>query len=701
MQSKSTAFAATYQNLSDYRATIVQLTDGVSTWYFSDASNDIVIGSTHIYPLLKSFGGIKQSIDILKKTWSVSGVTVTLRDKPYKMDSSGEWVWPSDELGDIRANTAYIYFMSGMNVATYPTDCLLGFKGIVDTAPKYDGNNISIKLVDLGKSKAKTIPAGLVGDTYSSAPDEYASERIPLVYGEFTIVGDDDSSHDRSGLGLARAIPTDATNTPKCVVSDHALDAITAMYVVESSVDCPAVFISPTLTANDSGDGTATVTGLAYAYVYPYGYAGTAYEGIDEYVTDPEHGHDNNESTAATVKDNYDEHPAENNKIGEATYYINWPSLSYEEIFYQAKISDIISGGLNPDMALMQGGVMIYESSISDGDSDGVYKMATDASPTVNSASEQPDRILISEEHTSGGDGSTDSVTMLKLYWARLRMKYAPSDFDDAYVACKGREYGSWITSRSSNYADGDCIEDPAGIIESILRDELGLTNDDIDQPTFIDAENTSVNMRLNIFDPEDSNRIIKQICEQSTFAYIFTALGTAKLISLSDNTPTTNKTIPYSHILNGKVKVYKSDWLVNSLNVQSRWQEEYGVYRDTDTYNNTTSQAEAWGTITCDVKWPNLAGTSAAHIANHLIRSADGSASDDDGMWANDHPIIEFSTGGFCCADLEIGDWIELDTSCDPHFLLYGATWSSKKFLVYSLQQHTNKTTIKAMKLY
>jgi len=55
-----------------------------------------------------------------------------------------------------------------------------------------------------------------------------------------------------------------------------------------------------------------------------------------------------------------------------------------------------------------------------------------------------------------------------------------------------------------------------------------------------------------------------------------------------------------------------------------------------------------------------------------------------------------------FYSADLEIGDWIELDdTSIDPHIKLYGASWSGGQFLVIGLNQSAHKTKIKAIKLF
>ena len=45
----------------------------------------------------------------------------------------------------------------------------------------------------------------------------------------------------------------------------------------------------------------------------------------------------------------------------------------------------------------------------------------------------------------------------------------------DVYAYAKGRMYGGWIdhTGRSNSYNEGDLIENPVGIVESIIRDEI------------------------------------------------------------------------------------------------------------------------------------------------------------------------------------------------------------------------------------
>jgi len=647
MRSLPTTFEANYQR-GGVNAVILKLTDGTSTWYFSDYSEVMTIGSTKVYPLIKSLGTIRQSIDIFKKSWSISDVTITLNNAPYRINTSNEWERPSDVLTGLRNRPATVYLLSGSNVTAF-SDCLDYFNGYVYNEPEYNESTLSIRLIDKNAINICVLPQNMVKDTYPDVPSDFENDRIPLVYGEFTLAGGDTAIHDYTGLGLAKAIRTDKTGTPKYVISDHILHTISAMYLIDDNVTDPVESQSPTLTADDSGDGMATAGTYVRACLYPY--AGGEDSGT--YVTNPEYGYDRDDSSKATLKDNSDDGDFVE---GHAIFDIKIPDINVTEFYWQVILDNKISGGTDPYTALYNRG---DESTVGNtGYSwpivDGTMRSGS-IIPSYFNVPGKLDGIYVRQTHTTGGDGSINNQNLLDMYMIRLRIKYIPSDLNDIYIACKGRKYGSWIDSRSSNYSSGDCIEDPAGIIESILRDELGFTSNDIDLTSFIDAENTSVSARINIHSgssPNRSDEIIQQLCEQATFAFTFTAQGKAKLIPLNDNTPATNKTIPWYHILNGKIKISKEEFIVNYLNVASRWQAEYDLYRDNDVYENTISQAESWGEQKYNAEWPNIAGTSAAHVANHLIRSADGSASDDDGLWANEHEIIEFETPMFYSSD-------------------------------------------------
>ena len=85
-----------------------------------------------------------------------------------------------------------------------------------------------------------------------------------------------------------------------------------------------------------------------------------------------------------------------------------------------------------------------------------------------------------------------DPVMVGGIYELYKRIKYNIGPIgDDILVSCRGREYGTWINGRSTvegyteTHADdddsGELIENPAGVFESLLRDELEITATNID----------------------------------------------------------------------------------------------------------------------------------------------------------------------------------------------------------------------------
>ena len=76
-----------------------------------------------------------------------------------------------------------------------------------------------------------------------------------------------------------------------------------------------------------------------------------------------------------------------------------------------------------------------------------------------------------------------DSLKDLTKKFKQLRANYLKYNFgdvstnsnSDVYANVKGRMYGDWIdlSGRSNSYSSGDLIENPIGLIESIIRDEI------------------------------------------------------------------------------------------------------------------------------------------------------------------------------------------------------------------------------------
>lgn len=121
------------------------------------------------------------------------------------------------------------------------------------------------------------------------------------------------------------------------------------------------------------------------------------------------------------------------------------------------------------------------------------------------------------------------------------------ANVSSVYGTGKGRKYGSWISDsgRSVGYSTSDFIQQPAYVIESILRDEMGLTDAKIDMTSFDVVGNTSTGKRMgwkfatSITTLKSSQEILAQLCYES-FCILFEGSdGKYKLVALdTDSTP-------------------------------------------------------------------------------------------------------------------------------------------------------------------
>ena len=283
------------------------------------------------------------------------------------------------------------------------------------------------------------------------------------------------------------------------------------------------------------------------------------------------------------------------------------------------------------------------------------------------------------------------------VFGLRLILKYGLSRSAGHWAACKGREFGDWITSRSDEYSAGVCIEDPVQITHSVLRDILGLGDTRIDYDSFDDAENTNVTARLNL---HSDNRlsvyeIMRQLAEQSTYAIYWTAAGKARAVTLNEKTPTADRTFCWEDMVPDSLKVSNSDGVINSLMFRSRYQQEYDIFRDVDTKEDGTSQTTYDGTYAYEAKWPNICGTSATHVADWLVNTTDG-------VWSKDHYAIEFATPGYKDIDLQCGDYVAMDeTSVGAHLHCKGEAWTSKVFMIHEITYKHDSIKFEAIKLY
>jgi len=739
MRTRPAAFSAVQMSVAAEQHIIVKLYDGTSTWLFSDI--DMHLSDGHVYPLFipEDFNGPIEAVDIMSKEWVVGEAVVGLSNIRYRKDTSSDWVKFSEEAGGLLNGTMTIYLASGRNVAAL-SDCLTRWAGTIVEAPEYDLDRIIVRAVDNTIVYNVLLPQRYMNeiDYGEHLIDENSEKKLPIVYGEFArkASGNDDIF---SGIGLAKTyrISTYPYST-RHALSGHDIYSFTELYY---DLGGPSILAVGNLTDTgyDSGDDiyTVWVNGQTYCYdlFIPNESPPSDYDDSGYTPDNSSYAHDGNSSTQAGIKDNVTDNGTE--QIGRGNWGITNSDImmahlqrtsgelidneTYPIIYFQQKnatweSTDAIAGN---DVIIIQ----FYFSR--DGSSDRFINVATMStsgsewgqSTWVNYASKNITNfaypldtelmLSIYAQNTASDDAnsSTDDDVIIKFGEIQfcLQVYYITAPLE-GWAELSGRMFGSWIDggSRSNSYDEYDLIEDPAFIIESLLRDELSLSDSDINLSSFDDAANSSVKARINLHSENEMrlNDVIRQLAEQSTFAFYWSAAGKARLIALNDSTPTTavrgshSVIIPYSHIVEGTIKISKDPHIINHLNVESRWQEEYQTFRDVDVVENSTSQT-SYGVRKYEAKWKNIATTSSDHVAAHLVSNANG-------IWANAHNVIEFEAAGFTGADIEIGDWIEFDsTTVDPHITLFGTSFSGIQFLVMEMVMGLQSTYIKAIELY
>lgn len=718
---------ADFQNRLDARiATIVKITHDSDVWYLGDMEIEWGAG-VHVYGMLTSYTGVKYGIDPFRKKWSVGEVTLTFSNLPFKKDSSGNWLRPSDDINAVETDQVEIYLLCGEN-ATGLSDCILCFSGLLKEPPKYDENTWGITIVDRSNSLLnQMVPTKTVGSIYSDAPEDYKNDPIPLIYGEFKHTGYQAAFAFQvpiqNSLGLCRGIPTNNDIPSDCVFSDHTLHTFETVFWQPSGFVHPAEFYASadrTLSTDDSGYGTSVFDSNRNRLLMCIRLSNTNMEHYsfeDEAIPiSPDNVWDRKESTYAMIKDNVSDNGTaivgegrwgfnndatilshKNEVVGVDPTYES-PFFPFWGIIYRVEAaSGVSSPSASMYLYYSTNGTTNVRYPVNVGD----WPLTLDASwHGASTAANYPfaDKktqylVGVHVESASGGDSTLNNKNMLKVFDLWFWLYGHMPGIDIMLGQIKGRTFGSWIdgAGHSNSFDAGDLMEDPAYIIESLLRDELNWITGMIDEASFDAAANSSVIMRMNLTKRATVARIIRQICEQSTFAFHVNCAGKARLIPLNESSPSTDRTIPFSHIKADTLRVTKVGPFVNYLTYHSCWLPQLGKYRNIDTAYDGGSWSN-YGKHEQVVYWPNIEGTSVNHIYDHLLSITTG-------LWSKPRNVIEFETFGFTNADVEIGDWIELDDETwDAQLKLKGASWSGEQFLVTEVTQKQNGTRIKAI---
>lgn len=734
-------------NMRVRRSLVVSLTDGTNVWLIG--TQEMILTDGHVFQGILSMSEIKTGFDIYSKRWTTPSVTVTMSNIEFtRTDDSDSFCRLSDLLTGLVGETASVYLFIGDRMSAL-ADGLLRYSGTVIVDPEYDHKEIRVQIVADLSAADMTLPNNYIGDIYGNAPKEFYDLKIPIAYGRY--IGESDTE---SATGLMLCVQVSLGDEPKFVAADHVCDDLTAAYLKIDGLPDVSVFENCVITENDSGRGTVQPDRSGSP---GYFYLTTKLRPVDNYkgdyvvtladtdVNDFPKAIDRDSNSYAEILDVTDT-GASGNMTGRANFC--WDDYSPEnadggrvvfddwtiEILAQFVNSGAYFGGVygstsvrlyyseasGVDSYLALGSFTTSTSKalhqfVIDKDTDPPdmffrwieWKMRTRDSENAVPAYSENDiwpfhiRIaLVTDQAVTNPapNGVTHDQWLCRVFDIRckLRNRAASIDRQIVFAAGNGHEYTSWITGRSSNYASGDVIEDPAGIIESMLRDRIGYGNSDIDMPSFIDAENTSVAMRVNLHHDfqKSVTELIRMIAEQATFCFTWGAIGKARLVDLTNKTPTTNHVIPFSHVRDGKITIGSTRIIRDTLVVKSRWRQEFDEFNETNA-DDPIVDGSADGMV-YTAEWRFLQGSSVSTVGGLYVNSTDG-------IWSKAHVTIDFETVGFVWAHIEEGDWIEVDsTTWDPQLKLPGGeSWSGEQFLVTDVAQSFNGTKISAIRLW
>jgi hypothetical protein len=694
---------------------ILSLTDGTNTYYFS--SKFLRLEDGPCYPLIRSGFSCKEGIDLFSARWNTPSLRLKLHNRPFLRADDGSWTRIGDLLSELLYREGTLYVAVGPSMASL-SDMVIVFNGIVSDMPDISVDTVDLRLTDRIKIWDINLPNKYVVEGFPSTSDDLAGLLLPIVYGTYDQAASETTHADYAGRGLAvgvkviqgTAVPGKGWSTPtKHCFADHPIDHWDELWF-ETDYEHPALAYdcesSLVMTEDDSGYATASAACVMMFFnCDSIGAPGYSIGNI-ETPLNPTYAFDFNSETATVFleydattayapfqSDDLDEYKRVKWAPNSPTIYVEGHFKDHEgefltdrliELYYDYDSGDIHTTG-------------VAWTNSSNWQSVGCAFGSIFGGIAAVAASSELSLIVVLHAH---GYFSEDEPA-IDISTIRVRHpRHTPQDcHKQAYGALTGKMFDSWIddAGHSVNYTGGDIIEDGVHIIQDLLRSRLSLTDGNIDYSSFAGSENTSHEMRLNLHQHNQSSMcdVAREISEQAYFRIMMSCAGKWRAVKIDNKTPSADRIIGYGEMIPGSLELFKTSDIVNRLIVHSRYQAEYGKFRDVAIVEDTTSQATYLGEYSYEAKWENICGTSASDLAAFLVNSTDG-------LWSKAHNAIRFDTFAVNQIDLEVGDHITLDDdSVGAHLKLWGGTWSGHEFMISEITYRNDRQQFYAVELF
>jgi hypothetical protein len=699
--------------------TIVGITYGSDTWYLSET--DFNIGTAPVYGLLERITGGGYAADIYQCVVKAARITLQFNNGAFRLGDAEPRL--SDIWMGIGRAAVKIYLCSAPN-PTAVTDCLKIFDGYTSSGPTVTRGRIILTASDENGAVHKDLPYTLAGDVFSDIPLEKRFVRLPIQYGSFTYEG---TLQKKTKYGNGPA-PTVTVADGEFCLSDHVCSAVYTMWVAPpglGGMTCEltndGTYPNTTLAVanmdeDDSGRGSAEILttfgsyNIAWAYLYP------SAVGADNDATDPLNACIEDETYAVIEASGDDLHvyflqdfgPGLNadNGIGEITeVHVQWRGETASGASITSGSAQVHSNtGNNNAATTLQSDRYTYDQPglaptclaqmdwITD--TEGVFWMLNRGEEDSNG----PIEIKISQSGTPDGTNGLANIYGVRI---AVKFKYQISAAETCFAELDGLKFGSWIDNagHDNDFDEGDLIEHPPYIIESILVDHLGVAIADIDHASFDAAYDANLKMKMSLHDGERRNslEIIREVCRQGLCALYYSPGGKWRLLSWNksvDDINDTVTTIEAGYIVSPEqLTLARTPWrdLVNHLYLYHGYQYPTGTYALVDEFESSSSQTRYGREIIKDFNARFLDDAGAQYLGDRLVGG--------NGLWSSDWLTVKFRTRGVTYAHLEIGDYIEFESDALGGRVVDGSiNWQSTDFIITKVSYGTGYVDLEAM---
>ncbi len=487
---------------------LVRLYYGDETSYLALAEEDLILEGVRYLGIVTSAPRVVSKIDLETHKHSIGTVSLELSNLEYqpgeRFSDNMETLGTANDEGFYNRKVEVRLYLPGMTVWT---DTFPLFTGIVRDIEQ-SRETVKLDLEDDSELIHVDVPKDPVqesdGAGESPLPTNSLGRAKPIVYGDHRMylgstVGASAVATQHNNMAPMIDLGIDIAGKKRWLIAGHKLDSIDVIWGYDPRIDRYVQLVSFAEEQNTSAGAiiSHTINEEFYDFSFSDGTWTDDNPGEAANWTDKDNAVDKVFSTTSSSVNT-------GSAFTNATFQIDFPTYDNLATPSEIKLMARVDGtGVHPT----QWAYTINGVTVRAFDETTVQEIANVA-------------INASADIAHQGVAAFDSTAIL--YETYRRIKYLPDDQLMLFASCRGLEYGSWINSRTGHADDGgfgDLIENPAGIIESILRDQMGLGDSDIDESAFNTASTNPLNayfMAFVVTEDQSTRGLITDICKDS-----------------------------------------------------------------------------------------------------------------------------------------------------------------------------------------